>query len=147
MKKHRKNGHIWGLKICHPWHSGVGTLHILTMSTTPTISIPAFSRLIGLSHQDTYRILAADEGPKTRGHGRQTVIPLPEAIQWVEAQARALRRDNPAARRIRRYEDAARELRVQAALHRLQNLPKRRRKLQGSGPGEKPHYDQAGALL
>jgi predicted DNA-binding transcriptional regulator AlpA len=96
--------------------------------TTATVSVPSLARLCGLSHTAIYDRLEANTGPKTRMAGRQTSIPITEAIQWVEREAAALRRSSPTARRIRRLEDAATTLRVEWATSRIQNRFRSRRR-------------------
>src|SRR5262245_23168685 len=89
----------------------------------PTITLPKLSRLLGIPERSLYRWTEA-RGP----------LPLTQAISAIEAELHDLYSDRPRARRIRRFEDAVRELRVERALHHIQNRPKARRRDYGSGP-------------
>jgi hypothetical protein len=84
---------------------------------TPTISLAALARCAGIPVSTLY----AREG--ARG-----AIPLTQGIQYLEGELALLYQDKPRSRRIRALEDGLRELRVQRALHRIQNRPKRQRR-------------------
>jgi predicted DNA-binding transcriptional regulator AlpA len=91
---------------------------MLMQSKTAALSIPAFGALLGLSSARIYQIMAANRGPKTRGYGRQTGIPLDSAIVWIEGELQRLYATGGSPQRRRRYEDAARTLRVERAFNR-----------------------------
>jgi hypothetical protein len=96
-------------------------------SKSTALSIPALASLLGVSSQRMYQLLAANRGPKTRGHGRQSCIPLDAAITWIEGELRTLYATGGSPQRRRRYEDALRELRVQRVFERAQARQRQQR--------------------
>jgi predicted DNA-binding transcriptional regulator AlpA len=100
---------------------------MLMPSKSTALSIPAFARLLGLSSQRMYQLLGANRGPKTRGHGRQSAIPLDSAISWIEAELHTLYATGGSPQRRRRFEDALRELRVQRVFERAQARQRQQR--------------------
>lgn len=109
--------------------------------TTPTITLPQLSKLLGEPERTFYRRYPEARGP----------LPLDQAITWIEGNLRAFYAAPARARKIRRYEDAVRELRVQRALHRIEARPKRRQRAAATystNLGYSPSYDpESGALL
>jgi hypothetical protein len=86
------------------------------------ITLPRLSKLLGVPERTLYRWNDA------RG-----AIPLIEAIWALERELQTLYTDAPRARKIRRYEDALKELRVERALHLIQNRRARQGRRRGAG--------------
>jgi hypothetical protein len=115
------------------------------------LSVPQLAALIGQSHQAIYARIAEGTGPKTIPAGREVVVPLCDAIFWLERQCWGRR--GPAKAKLW---SALYELRIEWARRALKARSAKRQQGWGKGPSRhrngsgnpRPCYDQeTGALL